>query len=688
VKVDAPSRLTSAVGSSYLVRFVQLAALWAYAVAQPTFSLLGGNPEFLVVRGASRAEVVVFALTLALVPALLVIAIEWLVSRVSQTASAALHVVCLALFAVPLGLLLLQGLDPSALAAVAGAVAIAALAALAYLRWRPVRLFLTLSVILPLLGLASFVFGTRLVTEDASGADVKVGRTAPVVMVVFDELPVSSLMTRDGRIDAVRYPSFARLAGSATWYPRATTVHDHTTGAVPAIVTGNLPRPGELPVLADHPQSLFTLLGESYRVRAHEEVTYLCPKRYCPRQESPFLERISGLVEDVRVAYLRVMLPDSLIRRLGLPEIADRWSGFQNTERLLTAKSFEDVAKIVVNRTRSTQAVADEFVMGLRRDEPGASLHFLHLTLPHQPWRFLPSGRQYDETDRVTGVGFGNEAWVDDPRLVAQRYQRHLLQVGYADAVLGQILDRLQRTELYDRALVVVVADHGVSFRPGVDRRPVRRENLADIARVPLFVKLPGQTAGRRDDRSVRTVDILPTVAEALSVELPSRVDGSSLLSPGARPSAVVVRGRDGELVRATVDEVDRQQVLTLRHKASLFGEGADSLFTIGRHRELLGRSAPGAGLRPVAPVNVDLDGEALFTDVRRASPFAPVRVTGTLHGLDLDGADELAVSVNGTIVALARVFDAGGATRFDALVPESSLREGANSVRLWTVRT
>ena len=70
----------SAVPRSYLVRFVQLAALWAYSVAQPTFSLLEGNPEFLVVRGASRTEVVVFALTLALVPALVVVALEWLVS--------------------------------------------------------------------------------------------------------------------------------------------------------------------------------------------------------------------------------------------------------------------------------------------------------------------------------------------------------------------------------------------------------------------------------------------------------------------------------------------------------------------------------------------------------------------------------------------------------------------------------
>ena len=55
---------------SYRWRFVHLAALWAYGVSQPVFSMLKGNPEFLVVRGSSRLDVVVFALVLALVPPL------------------------------------------------------------------------------------------------------------------------------------------------------------------------------------------------------------------------------------------------------------------------------------------------------------------------------------------------------------------------------------------------------------------------------------------------------------------------------------------------------------------------------------------------------------------------------------------------------------------------------------------
>src|SRR4051812_41291111 len=38
-----------------------------------------------------------------------------------------------------------------------------------------------------------------------------------VVLLVMDEFPGDSLLGRDGRIDAVRYPNFAALAGDATW---------------------------------------------------------------------------------------------------------------------------------------------------------------------------------------------------------------------------------------------------------------------------------------------------------------------------------------------------------------------------------------------------------------------------------------------------------------------------------------
>ena len=99
------------------------------------------------------------------------------------------------------------------------------------------------------------------------------GPARPKTMVVFDELPLTSLMGPGERIDASRYPAFGRLARDATWYRRATAVHDSTALAVPAILDGRYPRPGLRSDVYSHPANLFTLLERRYEVHAFEEAT-------------------------------------------------------------------------------------------------------------------------------------------------------------------------------------------------------------------------------------------------------------------------------------------------------------------------------------------------------------------------------------------------------------------------------
>ena len=153
------------------------------------------------------------------------------------------------------------------------------------------------------------------------------------------------------------------------------------------------------------------------------------------------------------------------------------------------------------------------------------TLHFAHLLLPHAPWRLLPSGHVYGFSNSSEGLEYPGGAWTGDRWLVEQAYQRHLLQVGYVDSLLGRVLRTLEREGLYDQALVIVVADHGASFRPGAPRRSVTRENLADIAGVPLIVKYPRQRHRGADlGVTARTIDVLPTIADVLGVPLPWQV--------------------------------------------------------------------------------------------------------------------------------------------------------------------
>ena len=70
-------------------------------------------------------------------------------------------------------------------------------------------------------------------------------------------------------------------------------MHDYTFWAVPAILDGRRPAVEELPVVADHPQNLFTLLsGSGYEVHASEPVTRLCPAGICARSHHSIRRRI------------------------------------------------------------------------------------------------------------------------------------------------------------------------------------------------------------------------------------------------------------------------------------------------------------------------------------------------------------------------------------------------------------
>jgi hypothetical protein len=650
------------VPSSALVRFATLAAVWAFSVSQPVFAFLRGSPEFLVLRDATRVDTIIFAILLAFGPPLVVVAYTALAGLVSRWVRDVLYLVALAVFLVPFAFQLTKPFDPSARTSLIVVLALSTLAVLAYVRVRALRLFVAFAAILPVAALLWFVVGIPTTIDEAQAAQVDIESHPPVVLLVLDELPVSSLMTRDGRIDGIRYPAFGRLARDATWYRNATSVHPFTVKAVPSILTGKLPTTDSLPTLKDHPHNLFTLLGGGYSLFVREATTRLCPENLCPRAGVSHLESIEVLFEDVRAPYILKALPGSVI---GAGEGAIPADG-----------TFGRASDGAVDEL-------DDFLDLFVRGNPSASLYYAHVLLPHFPWRYLPSGRTYDfpSSDHPTG----RARWSSDPWLVEKGLQRHLLQLQYTDALLGQFLEKLRQVGLYDRALIVVAADHGASFRPGTTLRDVAPGHVAGVASVPLFVKYPKQERGVVDDRAARTVDIVPTIADVLGVDLPWHLDGSSLLGPPRQGRVVDVLREDGVHVRASVEEVARQNAALVRRNAALLGEGHDSLYAIGRHTELLGTKVADSW-PDSASVRVEIDDPSALSNVRTSSPSVPAHVSGVVQGGRLDPETELAVVVNGRIRALTRCVQDGGGQRFGALVPDEVFRDGGNVVEVFAI--
>ena len=262
-----------------------------------------------------------------------------------------------------------------------------------------------------------------------------------------------------------------------------------------------------------------------------------------------------------------------------------------------------------------------------------------------------------------------------------RQFGRHVLQAQYADRLVGGLLDALREHGLYDKAVIVVAADHGAAFRTGQPRRPANHANAADIADVPLFVKLPGQREGRVDDRSVRTIDVLPTIAKAAGARVPWRTDGMPADERTVDTAARI------DVSHAGVDAIDEplSRLLALRAEREAV-EGRllrDGPYAIGPAPSLIGRRVAGARRAEGGP-RATVDGAAELADVDPAGAVVPALVSGSVTGLGRDAV--VAIAVNGRVAATTRTFADGDRLAYAAMVPPSALRAGRNAVTVLQV--
>jgi iduronate 2-sulfatase len=112
----------------------------------------------------------------------------------------------------------------------------------------------------------------------------------------------------------------------------------------------------------------------------------------------------------------------------------------------------------------------------------------------------------------------------EDARTLVHGYYA---SVSYADALVGQVLARLDELGLRGNTIVVVWGDHG--YKLAEYGAWCKHTNLEIDARVPLIVARPEQrTAGVPVESFVESVDLYPTLAELCGLSLPAHLEGTS----------------------------------------------------------------------------------------------------------------------------------------------------------------
>lgn len=454
-------------------------------------------------------------------------------------------------------------------------------------------------------------------------------RSVPVVMIVFDELPLGTLLTEDAGIDSLLFPNFARLADSSTWFRNATSPAPFTREALPAILRGIAePLPDAPP---DPVRNLFTLLGRDHPIRSAGTNPDWCDPALCN---------------------LRV-----------------------------TASPLQGGFHLYRSAERGRHVSA--FLEALQPKT--SSFYFMHLVMPHGPWRYLPSGQRYPEPQadpgEVNPAGRG-KAWGPYPWLVRLNYQRHLLQTMLTDRALGSILDRLEETGLMERALTIVVADHGLGFEAGETKRVVTAETVGHVAPVPLFVKLPGESSSTTTDLPVETTDIPATVADILELDVGPDGDGRSMFGGSIPPARPRLSGG------VPISSMGHEVFDLVRFKYETFRRSGDSIDPFsaapeGMHH-LLVRRAPWQ-----VPVHPQIEVAATLGPYENTSPsdnLFPALFEGRVVGLTDTSSARLAIAVNGRIAAVTRTDRLKGTHRFYALLNPDYFGAPPNRIEIFVV--
>jgi hypothetical protein len=613
----------------------------------------------------------------------------WIAGRIGERVRRGLIVVLVGVLVVPLALQVLRklGLDATAPLAV-GSVLLAVGAAALYARAAPARSLCSVLTVAPVVFVAYFLLGSgvhKLVfPPSATAATEKVTSTTPIVWISFDEFPATSLMAPGGQIDAKRFPNFAALARQSTWYRNATTVYDSTEHAQPLFLDAKLPEQGKLPTLADHPDNLFTLLERSYRENISEEATSLCPPTVCQARGGSFLTRMRSLGDDLSLVYLHMALPPKTAD--SLPSVSQSWGDFNDAADNPTAGPNVE-ANIDTGKKERLDAWIDAI-------QPGGKpqLSWKHSLLPHVPWRYTPSGQLYTKTVHEPILGLSGPTQDGGNRLLETlAQQRYLLQTEFVDREVGRLIAHLKATGLWDKSIVVITADHGNSWRT-TDRRTAVPQNLVDIAPVPVFIKAPGQQRGRVSDEYLQTVDVLPTVLALAHIPIPWAHDGRTASDPAVRRRRevrLVKRDFSGDLTMSAA-EFERRRAAVLRQNARTFGTGrADSgLYGVGPDRALIGRPLSSLSVGPAGARHAALNEASDWGHVDASSGFVPALVTGRMTGSGPDRPARIAIAVNGVVRAAAPTFAFPGTSgqSFAEMIPETSLRKGANRVEVFAV--
>ena len=660
--------------------FLTYLSLSTMAIAQPILDLYGKNPTVFSAAKLSSFEVALFVSIIVLLPAVLATGLDRLTRFFGPKVNESARLWMIAGFSFLLGIAVARWVSVDGNVGAFGlGFVFAVVLPIAYDKRKAIREWSRWLSVLAVAVTASAVLQLQPILFQSNGpaSDAVVGnKDVSVLNIVFDEFPLYSLLSDDGTINAERYPGFAALANESTWYRNNVAESNFTHQAVPAVLASAIPQQEGGPFLTQYPKNIFTLFAGKTSVGGIEPVTSLCPKSVCqgPDEETALFElsRFKNFMRDASYVYGQRVLPP-LLRRY-VPSIEGTWGGFG-----AVANKFKEQFDV------GALSQVDAIVNGTQTfvDDSEQRVQVVHALVPHAPWRITPDNRVAPLSRSISTSNPESEDGVRDT------YQTFLYQVAAADNIIVDVISKLKKSGKWDNTMLVVTADHGISFVPTLPQRHTdftEKETVGDIYRIPTFIKYPKQTNGVVSDCAMSNLDLLPTIIETTGTKTSWTFGGRSVARscPTNRVREVVSATGETAVMSGGFEEV-RERLAYYSDMVSNKGPNR-RVAAIGSSADLIGR-----------PISSDLiNSEVATWMVNQKNSFknvtnqrgskVPSLITGTIRlSTPVDLGTEGIVAING--VAAGVIGELSGArdvVPYTALLDYTLLTPGDHTVELF----
>jgi hypothetical protein len=384
----------------------------------------------------------------------------------------------------------------------------------------------------------------------------------PVYIIVFDEFSGLTLQTKTRVLDKKRYPNWAALLDDSDYFPNALTTNTITNKAIPSILTGNSSDENGL-LSANNLLATFASMGP---INSYSKVV--------PADLNTFesWKSIETFSTDLLTIYFHLLTHKEWAEEY-LGTIPETWANFglfksKSNWSFYGASSFDPWISMAI--------------------ESGTSFNFLHILFPHGPYGMTPSGKSSWAPSEILEKSKTKENFEASQTYINVVYHSYMLQAAYTDKMIGQFITELKRKGIYKKSLIIVTADHGVSYdKTGVSRRQLKtRESWANIISVPLIIKYPQSDQGRTVNTVVTSLDIVPTIFSVLGINPVWKTDGENLdklIKPYSKSVQFVPQ------IETYKDSLASIFSSSLEKKYALFGEGislSDRLVNYTNHSD------------------------------------------------------------------------------------------------------